>query len=414
MKIAIVSKADETAGGASRVAADLARELSKRGHEVVHFVAWAGKSAKQDVKFLYGGPVLKRALIHTGKVARRLGFAETVPLEMLPAVLKLRSFDIVHFHDTSSSFSPLTLLAVSSFTRVAWTFHDCSPFTGGCIYPQTAKCTRYKESCGSCPSIGEWPIDGYIDTTRTALRARRLLHSRGKIAYVAPSEWMAETAFGSGNIPRKPTVISNMIDIETFSPALDKCGLRQRLGLPTDRPVVALSSGNVSDPRKAIRSSLDALRVAAGLGTTPTVVLIGNPDPRIGMHLEGVDFVATGYVAGRSELAQWLSASDAFVTTSIADNQPLAIMEAMACGTPVYGWPVGGISEMIVDGVNGRAVLSMDPTDLGDAIHSDHLSGAMAAMRDGTRGWAVEKYSTEAFVSDHLMLYSEMLTGTKK
>ncbi|MBY3433044.1 glycosyltransferase [Rhizobium laguerreae] len=413
MKIAIVSKADETAGGASRVAADLTRELSQAGHEVVHFVAWAGKNAKQDVKFLYGGPFLKRALVHTGKAARRLGFSETIPLELIPTVAKLRSFDIVHFHDTSSSFSPLTLLAVSNFARVAWTFHDCSPFTGGCIYPQMAKCTRYKDGCGRCPSIGEWPIDGYIDMTCTALRARRLLHSRGNLAYVAPSEWMADTAFESGNIPHRPTVISNMIDSNTFSPVPDKDGLRLRLGLPTDRPVFALSSGNVSDPRKAIRSSLAALRVAAGLGARPTVVLIGNPD-RIVTHLDGVDFVATGYVSGRSELAQWLSAADAFVTTSIADNQPLAIMEAMACGTPVYGWPIGGIQEMIVDGVNGRAVNSMDPNELGETLYRDHLSGALGSMRNETRRWAVEKYNSEAFVSDHVTLYSEMLTGTNK
>ncbi|MCV9963906.1 glycosyltransferase [Pararhizobium sp. BT-229] len=414
MKIAIVSKADQTAGGASRVASDLTRELNDLGHEVVHFAAWADRHSKQDVNFVYGGSLCKRAIIQAGKVARRLGFVETIPFEAPSAVLKLRSFDIVHFHDTSSSFSPLTLLAASRFAKVVWTFHDCSPFTGGCIYPQMADCTRYVSGCGECPLNGEWPLDGYFDTTRSALRARRLLHSRGDLAYVAPSQWMADTALASGNVPRRPTVISNMIDTRTFAPPVDRHGLRRRLGLPHDRLVIALSSGNVSDPRKAIRSSLEAIREISDFGTRPMVVLIGKPDSRIGGHLEGIDFVSTGFVSDRDELAQWLSASDAFVTTSIADNQPLAIMEAMACGTPVYGWPVGGIREMISDGVNGRSIASMDPTELGTAIYRDHFSGSLLSMRAGTRDYAVTNYSSEQFAAGHEKLYTDILTGTSK
>ena len=410
MKIAIVSKADQTAGGASRVAADLAREMLCLGHEVDHFVGWSSKNADQKVQYAYGNSFFRRLTVHASKVSRRMGFAETVPFEAPASIMALRSYDAVHFHDTSSSFSPLTLLGVSKFTKVAWTFHDCSPFTGGCIYPQMADCERYKKRCGDCPLVGEWPLDGLIDSTRLALSARKTLHQQGDITYIAPSKWMADTSFASGSIPRRPHVISNMVDTEVFAPAPNLQSLRSKLGLPSGHPVIAMSAGNVSDPRKDIRSSLETLRAIADLGAKPTAVLIGKPDPRMNELLGDIDFVSTGFVSNRHELAEWLSASDAFVTTSHADNQPLAIMEAMACGTPVYGRSVGGISEMVQDGINGRLMEIFSPTSLGKAIYQDIESGVLRSMREKTRYTAAERYSSTLFATAHNELYESMIS----
>jgi glycosyltransferase involved in cell wall biosynthesis len=406
MKIAIVSKADAAGGGASRVAEELAHHLRAAGTEAVHFSAW-GSRFDDGLRPLYGGRMSRKATLLAHKAARKAGFGESVPFELPAAVLALRGFDLVHFHDTSSAFSPITLLAASHMMPVVWTFHDCSPFTGGCIYPQMAACERYKVGCGQCPMTGEWPIDGKLDLTALSLKLRRRLHRRPNLHAVAPSKWMRDVAWNSGSLSREPVVISNMVDSAAMRPIGDREGLRRRLGIREDRLVLIASSGNVDDPRKGIRDSLAAAAAVSHLD--PLVVLLGAPDRRIHGNSDGVEFLSTGYVSNRDELCEWLSASDAFLFTSKADNQPLSILESFACGTPVYGWPTGGGADMVDDGVCGRLVGSRDPAELGTVIVEDWVSGRMSAMRPGTREIAVFRYGSGAFVAGHLALYENAL-----
>ncbi len=224
---------------------------------------------------------------------------------------------------------------------------------------------------------------------------------------------MADAAVSSGMLFERPTVISNMVDTERFKPAGNLKALRRKLGIDDDRLVLSMSAGNISDPRKNVRGTLEALKAVSARGERPIAVIIGNPDPRIGDALEGIDFISTGFVSDRGELAEWLAASDAFVTTSRADNQPLAVMEAMACGTPVYGWPVGGVGEMIKDGSNGRAIQSQKPDELGSILVADLTSGHLVAMRHETRRHAVLSYSASAFASNHVEFYKSMLSNHK-
>lgn len=406
MKIAIVSKADAAGGGASRVAEELAHHLRRAGAEAVHFSAW-GSRFGETLRPLYGGRAARKATLLAHKVARKIGFGESIPFELPAALLALRHFDLVHFHDTSSTFSPATLLAASHFMPVVWTFHDCSPFTGGCIYPQMAGCERYKTGCGDCPMTGEWPIDGKFDFTAGALKLRQKLHRRKNVHAVVPSNWMRDVAWASGSLVREPVVISNMVDSDALAPIVDRQGLRRRLGIAEERLVLIASSGNVDDPRKGIRDTLEMAKFLRGLN--PLVILLGAPDRRLHQHADGVEFLSTGYVSDRGDLREWLSAADGFVFTSKADNQPLSILESFACGTPVYGWPTGGAADMVEDGDNGRLVASLVPEDLARAVVRDWSFGRMAAMRGNARHAAVSKYGADSFVSSHLALYEKAL-----
>jgi glycosyltransferase involved in cell wall biosynthesis len=62
------------------------------------------------------------------------------------------------------------------------------------------------------------------------------------------------------------------------------------------------------------------------------------------------------------------AAADVFVSTASADNLPLTIMEAMACGTPAIAFDVGGVGDLVDDGVTGRLVPMDDATALGAAL----------------------------------------------
>nr|WP_250808120.1 glycosyltransferase [Neorhizobium tomejilense] len=410
MKIAVVSRGDETCGGASRVAEDLARQMAMKGHHTTHFVTWTGKGWTEDRQSLYGPGGLRVATTFAHRAARKFGMAEMVPFELPVAATRLSGFDIVHFHDISGSISPLTIAAAARHAAVAWTFHDCSPFTGGCLYPQMADCEKYKVGCGGCPLANEWPIYGWADMTPHSLRMRKRLFGSGKVSLVTPSDWMADIAWESGNVDRRPTVISNMVDTSLFRPAEDRELIRKKLGLPADRPVIAISAASIADERKNVIQAISGV-VKAG-AVRPFVVLIGKPDPKSHTFMPGIEFIATGYVSDRRELAEWLSAADAFMATPKADNQPLAVMEALACGTPVYGWPTGGIREMVADGVNGRMVEN-DVEQLGHRLQEDWLSGKMTGMREATGVMAASEYAPEVFARRHEDHYRSLIQERK-
>ena len=56
-----------------------------------------------------------------------------------------------------------------------------------------------------------------------------------------------------------------------------------------------------------------------------------------------------------------------FLNSSFVDNQPLSVLEAMACGTPVVSTPVGDIPNMVTDGESGTLVPVGDPSAMAKA-----------------------------------------------
>ena len=75
-----------------------------------------------------------------------------------------------------------------------------------------------------------------------------------------------------------------------------------------------------------------------------------------------------GAFTSREELTRIMAGTDIFLLSSILEGQPLAIVEAMAYGCPIVTTNVGGIPEVIVDGVNGLLCNSADSHCLAEKI----------------------------------------------
>jgi glycosyltransferase involved in cell wall biosynthesis len=68
------------------------------------------------------------------------------------------------------------------------------------------------------------------------------------------------------------------------------------------------------------------------------------------------------------DIPKYMAASDVFVLPSISEGLGIVLLEAMACGVPVIGSKIGGISDIIFDGYNGLLVEPKDIQSLANAI----------------------------------------------
>jgi len=117
-----------------------------------------------------------------------------------------------------------------------------------------------------------------------------------------------------------------------------------------------------------------------------------------------------GRIDSDCQLRQIYAAADLFVLPSLEDNFPNTMLEAMSCGTPVVAFEVGGIPDLVKNGVTGWTV------PLGDisAMAAAMLEGIFAENLREQRGQAsrqvmAEQYALTVQAQRYLELYEDVL-----
>ncbi|MCP4252713.1 MAG: glycosyltransferase [Candidatus Scalindua sp.] len=116
------------------------------------------------------------------------------------------------------------------------------------------------------------------------------------------------------------------------------------------------------------------------------------------------------FVGERSDIPGMLSLIDIFVLPSITEGLPLALLEAMSCGKPVIATSVGGVPEIVKNGINGILVRPKDSEALCGAMR-EMLSDVGMRDRMGREGQIIcEKgFSSRAMVNQIENLYDTLL-----
>lgn len=201
-------------------------------------------------------------------------------------------------------------------------------------------------------------------------------------AVVAPSRHMAGRLAEAGvsDIVVQPLGV----DLNRFHPRLaDRSGLLRRLGLAADTRLLVFAG------RAAREKNIDAMIEAVErLGDPYRLLLVGaGRDARTSDQVVAVD-----YERDTGALARIVASADAFLHAN--ENEPfgLAVLEALAAGTPVVGPRRGGVGELIDEAVGQRAH-GVQPRQLADAIEALfardlHLVSQSARRRAEDRhGW---------------------------
>ena len=114
-----------------------------------------------------------------------------------------------------------------------------------------------------------------------------------------------------------------------------------------------------------------AISVLARRGTDTRLEIVGEGTERGAIEAaigrEGVDSHVT-LAGSQTNVSDWLARWSIFVSSSVREGQPVALLEAMAAGLPSVVTAVGGVPDTLADGVEGIVVPPENPEALADGI----------------------------------------------
>ena len=210
--------------------------------------------------------------------------------------------------------------------------------------------------------------------------------------------------------PAKLEVIRNGIDV-TFTRQETPAEIRRELGVAPDDVVIGTAAR--LEAQKGLDLLIDATPLILKTLPKARIVIIGGgsleDDLRAraaGLGL-GDRVIITGY---RTDAVDIMRTFDCFVQTSIFEGMPMALLEAMALEKPIVASAVGGVPEVVEDGVTGTLLHDRSPDTLAAAI-LHFLVDPAVGKRYGTAGRAryQEHFTAKAMVSQYEKLYERFL-----
>ncbi len=106
--------------------------------------------------------------------------------------------------------------------------------------------------------------------------------------------------------------------------------------------------------------------------------------------------------------------ADIFIYPSYHEGMPMAVIEAMACGLPVIASKVGGLPDLVEDGLNGLLVEPAHPGQLADALQTLSLDyGLRYTMQQNSFRRAFEQFDMETLVPRLVRIYEQAFQDEK-
>ncbi len=318
-----------------------------------------------------------------------IGWGTVEQLEKLPVP------DLWNLHWVSWFMDWETMLPwMAERAPIVWTLHDLNPLKGIWHYePHAEECTLHR-----------------IKLERTAIKRKREALSRipkEQLVFVGPSTWIAECCRHSEVTQDFPVVnIPYGLDTLSFTPR-EPSLFKRMLNIPQESFVIGFLAANLRDTRKGMASFQVALGELATDFPQVHLITVGAGE----IYGGGLKHTHLGSLESDHLLSSFYSACDLFVCPSLQDNLPNTVLESIACGTPVVGYNVGGIPDMIVENESGFLVTPVGSSNSLHAIIESRIqAGTSQALRQATRKLAVERFSASVQSGRYAELYRKLLS----
>ena len=388
MKILLANKFYYRRGGDCIYTMNVEKMLKEKGHEVAVFAMQYPENEESEWSKYWPSNMSKlKAFTRPfgdGEVRRKFG-----------QLLDDFQPDVVHLNNIHTQLSPvIAKMAHERGIRVVWTLHDtklvCPCYT----------CTRDGMWCTECFTDKKAVIrhrcmpgglPGAIIGYREMMKWNREVLEECTDLFLPPSQFMMDTCVEGGYSPEKFRVLCNFIDVEKVPQ------IPQISQLKGDYYVYL---GRVNEV-KGVRTLCKA---AAQLNKKLIVIGDGPISEELRMRSEesGAPIEFKGQMQWEEFMPILRGARFMVLPAEWSENNPLTVIESQSLGTPVLGARIGGIPELIEEGVSGMTFTSGDVEDLKEKILKmfEHEFDYDAIAKN-----AVERYSSEAYYNKLIEYY---------
>jgi glycosyltransferase involved in cell wall biosynthesis len=171
-------------------------------------------------------------------------------------------------------------------------------------------------------------------------------------------------------------------------------------------------------PAKGLPHLFEAMAEVRAVHPTIRFLLYGDGPPRPRAEVRASaerwgldpDQVFAG-IYERAELPSIMAAADIFVLSSLTEGFPLAVVEAMACGRAIVATAVGGIPDLLQDGVTGILCPAADAASLARALCRliEHAEERTRLGRAAREAYERGPYHPDHAVRHYLAMYAETM-----
>ena len=330
-----------------RIAESIGHLLTEKGHE--SFIAYGrGVYCGRESSKRIGSDVQVAVHAFMSRLTDRQGLYSNRATKELISLINTRKPDIIHLHNIHGYY--LNYYILFSYLQkanipIVWTLHDCWPFTGHCAFFDYIGCEKWKTQCCNCPQKKEYPSSYVLDYSHeNYLLKKESFSSVKNMVIVTPSEWMAGLVRESFLSDKKTAVINNGIDTTIFSRKEkndDDVLKKYNIDSLSSKNII-LGVANTWSKRKGL---LDFIELANRLPDEYKIVLVGIPKDQIdNLHANIIGLPRTD---SADDLAALYRTASVFANPTYDDNYPTTNIEALACGTPVVTYDIGGSAEPI-------------------------------------------------------------------
>jgi len=294
--------------------------------------------------------------------------------------------DIINLHWVSG-FLDYASFFKNNKKPIVWTMHDMAPFSGGYHYLEGFPTSQYQD----------W-IKAEEEKKIKALQGQDL-------HIVGLSKWLFQLSLNSkafGSFPHH--LIPNGLDTTVFTQR-DREYSKSLLNIPKDLPVLLFVSAGLRNKRKGLHLLLEAINQ---LEDVPLLLLsVGDQTAfDFSAKKKHIQTRQLGMVRDQLTMSIVYSCADYFVIPSIEDNLPNTVVESLCCGTPVIGFPIGGIPDMVEPKKNGVIAEEVSVAALTESIK---LSLNTDFSRSAIQEAAAKKYSDQRQANDYVQLYQKIM-----
>jgi glycosyltransferase involved in cell wall biosynthesis len=334
----VVHLSSSTSGGAGIAAKRLNSALKAFGIEST-IISLNGSSREEIGDVVYVSRTLSSLIL--GKISTiinlhlsRMSFFSLFnrPAGNLLTVLRIFSPDttILHIHNwfNLTDFSELESLLQSGY-KIVFTLHDESLFTGGCHY--SFSCDFFTGTCLQCPRVPKLLESKVLNNQNVA--AAFVQKHLEELKFICPSNWIKSEALRSRVLNHADlVVIPNVFDTLSEVKFDNSCAKKSLVHIGV--------------------ASVDPWHYSKGGDILKQLIHYSE------INSSGLCFHLLSEYSGEDKFARFWSEIDALFVPSRADNSPNVIHESKLYGIPVLASNVGGIPELLDQGIDSVFELS--------------------------------------------------------